>query len=61
MAHVPEDTTEYVCENCQITHAGTPIHLEAGKHTFEPPEICGGCGETVFIEMQDWIHHHKEL
>ncbi len=58
MAHVPEDVTQYVCESCQVTHAGTPVHQAAGEHSFEPPESCGCCDASTFIEMQDWIHHH---
>ena len=58
MAHVPEEPTRYVCENCQITHAGTPIHDSGGEHHFEPPSACGGCGESTFVALADWVHHH---
>ena len=58
MAHSPETVTQFVCENCQITHAGTPIHQSAGEHTFEAPATCGGCGETSFVKLSDWVHHH---
>lgn len=58
MAHSPESVVEYVCESCQVTHAGTPVHISAGEHTFEPPDSCGACGETSFVASEDWIHHH---
>ena len=59
MAHAPEKPVQYVCENCQITHAGTPIHESGGGHTFEPPDSCGGCDESSFIKLTNWVHHHK--
>lgn len=59
MAHSPEEVAEFVCENCQVTHAGTPVHISSGEHSFEPPESCGACGETEFISTDNWIHHHK--
>ena len=59
MAHVPERPTQYVCENCQVIHAGTPIHRSASEHSFEPPASCGGCGESSFVELADWVHHHE--
>ncbi|MFB6074291.1 MAG: hypothetical protein ABEJ89_04700 [Haloarculaceae archaeon] len=58
MAHVPERPEQYVCENCHVVHAGTPIHEAGNGHTFEPPEQCGACGETSFIEIEEWTHHH---
>ena len=60
MAHVPEEVRQYVCVSCQITHAGTPIHQTASEHTFEPSSACGGCGETEFVTMGDWVHHHAD-
>jgi hypothetical protein len=59
MAHAPEHVTRYVCENCQVLHAGTPIHRTAAEHDFEPPAACGGCGESSFVRMQEWVHHHE--
>lgn len=59
MAHLPEEPKRYVCVNCQITHAGTPIHESAGEHSFEAPESCGGCGETEFVLLSEWVHHHE--
>jgi len=59
MAHVPEKPTQYVCENCRITHAGTPVHESAGEHSFEPPSMCGGCAETEFVEFTEWVRHHE--
>lgn len=59
MAHVPEKPTQYVCENCQITHAGTPVHESAGEHSFRPPGACGGCGETEFVKLAEWVRHHE--
>lgn len=58
MSHTPETLVQYVCANCQVTHAGTPIHVSAGEHTFEPPESCGACGESEFVESANWIRHH---
>ncbi|WP_323676201.1 hypothetical protein [Halorubellus sp. PRR65] len=58
MAHVPESVELFVCESCQVTHAGTPIHVEAGQHTFEAPDACGSCGEADFVELSDWVHYH---
>ena len=59
MSHATEDTKRFVCANCQITHAGTPVHKESGDHSFEAPTRCGGCGESEFIPINEWIHHHK--
>jgi len=59
MAHSPEEVKRYVCEHCQTIHAGTPVHLGAGQHDFEPPESCGACGESSFVAIRDWIHHHE--
>jgi len=58
MAHSPETPTRYVCERCQIVHAGAPIHESGGDHSFEPPTDCGGCGASSFVEFSDWVHHH---
>lgn len=58
MSHTPEDPERFVCESCQITHAGTPVHSSDGGHSYEPPEACGGCGETSFVAIEDWPHHH---
>lgn len=57
MSHVPEEPTRYVCENCQVVHAGTPDHVSGGDYEFDPPESCGACGETAFVEINSWIHH----
>lgn len=59
MAHSPENVEKYVCDNCHVTHAGTPVHISAAEHSFEPPESCGACGETEFIPIENWIHHHE--
>ncbi|ACV48775.1 MULTISPECIES: hypothetical protein [Halomicrobium] len=59
MAHSPENVVEFVCSNCQVTHAGTPVHRSAGDHQFEPPEACGACGATAFVPTSEWIHHHE--
>jgi hypothetical protein len=59
MAHVPENLKQYVCANCQVTHAGTPVHVSAADHTFEPPDVCGACGESEFVAATDWVHHHE--
>ncbi|MFB6228500.1 MAG: hypothetical protein ABEH88_08065 [Halobacteriales archaeon] len=59
MAHQPEEPQRYVCENCQITHAGTPIHVSGGEHRFEAPDQCGGCGESSFVELEEWAYHHE--
>ena len=48
----------YVCENCQVTHAGTPVHQTASEHSFDPPEACGACDATTFVQATDWVHHH---
>ncbi|WP_227132679.1 hypothetical protein [Halorubellus salinus] len=58
MAHVPESVTMYVCEHCQVAHAGTPIHVDTAEHRFEAPDECGSCGETAFVALSDWVHHH---
>jgi hypothetical protein len=57
MAHVLESVTMYVCESCQVTHAGTPVHVDAAEHRFDVPESCGCCGESTFVEVTDWVHH----
>jgi hypothetical protein len=59
MAHVPERVKQYVCTNCQVTHAGTPIHQSGGSHSFEQPESCGACGESDFVATADWVHYHE--
>ena len=59
MAHAPEDVNQYVCENCQVIHAGTPVHRGPGEHSFDPPEACGACSESRFIEIQNWTTHHE--
>jgi hypothetical protein len=58
MAHSPEQPERYVCASCQITHAGTPVHRSGGDHDFEPPAACGGCGESEFVLLAEWVHHH---
>ncbi|ELZ20589.1 hypothetical protein C475_20038 [Halosimplex carlsbadense 2-9-1] len=58
MAHVAEEPKRYVCERCQVVHAGTPIHESGGDHSFEPPGSCGGCDSSSFVEFGDWVHHH---
>lgn len=58
MAHVPESVRMYVCENCQGTHAGTPVKVGTGKHRFEPPSTCGACDGSTFVQLSDWIRHH---
>jgi hypothetical protein len=58
MAHVPEEVEQFVCAECQVTHAGTPIHEDAGDHSFEAPTTCGACGADEFVAMSDWIRHH---
>ena len=59
MAHSPELPERFVCENCQLTHAGTPVHKSAGSHDFEAPAVCGGCGESAFVELSNWVHSHE--
>ena len=59
MAHSPEPVDRYVCENCQTIHAGTPIHVSASEHRFEPPETCGACGAESFVAIGGWVHHHE--
>jgi hypothetical protein len=39
-------------------HAGTPIHISAGEHDFEPPESCGACDASEFVSASNWILHH---
>ncbi|MFB6151823.1 MAG: hypothetical protein ABEJ40_08465, partial [Haloarculaceae archaeon] len=58
MSHIPEKIEQFVCANCQVTHAGTPVHVSSGDHTFEAPESCGACGETEFVPIEEWAHHH---
>jgi hypothetical protein len=58
MAHAPETPARYVCEHCQVIHAGTPVHEGGGEHSFTPPDVCGACGETAFVRFAEWVHHH---
>lgn len=58
MAQSQETVEQFVCESCQVMHAGTPIHISAGEHDFEPPESCGACGASEFVSASNWIHHH---
>lgn len=59
MSHVPEEIEYYVCANCQVVHAGTPVHRSDGGHSFEPPESCGGCADEEFVRASEWIRHHE--
>jgi hypothetical protein len=59
MSHVPERPTRYVCAACQVVHAGTPHHISGAEHSFEPPETCGCCEESEFVELGDWTRHHE--
>lgn len=59
MAHVPENVNQYVCVACQTMHAGTPIHESGGSHSWNPPANCGACGESEFVPVEEWIHHHE--
>jgi hypothetical protein len=59
MAHSPESVEEFVCESCQVIYTGTPVHLSAAEHSFDPPESCGACGATEFVSKADWVRHHE--
>ena len=59
MAYNREHVEEFVCEDCQVTHAGTPTQHSSGGHEFEPPASCGACGGTEFVPTEDWIHYHE--
>ncbi|WP_135663175.1 hypothetical protein [Halorhabdus rudnickae] len=62
MSHTPDDPEQYVCESCQITHVGTPIHepgTDFAEHDYEPPDACGACGGTSFVRIEEWAHHHE--
>jgi len=58
MAHVPETVERYVCTNCHVVHAGTPVHEDVGDHSFHTPSNCGACGADAFVELGDWIRFH---
>lgn len=55
MAHSPEHVEEFVCEDCQVIHAGTPVQSSSGEHAFEPPESCGACGRTEIVPIENWV------
>jgi len=59
MAHSPENVKEFVCESCQVTHAGTPTQIAPGEHEFEAPEACGACGGGDLVPTEEWVHHHE--
>jgi len=59
MAHQPEEVERYVCTNCQVTHAGRPVQVDAGEHRFEAPDTCGACGRTEFVIIEQWPHHQE--
>lgn len=59
MAHVPENVEQYVCANCQVIHAGTPVHESGGTHSWEAPATCGACGADEFVPVGEWTHHHE--
>jgi len=40
-------------------HAGTPIHEDAGEHSFEEPDACGACSENEFVAIDEWVRHHE--
>ncbi|GAD52559.1 hypothetical protein MBEHAL_1319 [Halarchaeum acidiphilum MH1-52-1] len=48
----------YVCSDCQLIHAGIPQRTATGKRSFQPPEVCGGCGSEDLVATQNWVHHH---
>jgi rubredoxin len=58
MAHSPEGIEQYVCTDCQVVYAGTPIHVSASDHRFEPPAECHVCGGTEFVSDTEWVRHH---
>ncbi|WP_188876635.1 hypothetical protein [Halarchaeum grantii] len=60
MSHTPEEVARYVCDNCQLIHAGAPSRTPAGKRRFEPPAECGGCGADEFVGIENWIHHRAD-
>ncbi|SDY49323.1 hypothetical protein [Halobellus clavatus] len=60
MAHSPEQPDLYVCTECQVAHAGTVAeYIESGGHSYEPPEACGACGASSFVESSGWPHVGK--
>ena len=59
MAHVPENVKQFVCADCHVVHAGTPIHESGGSHSWEEPPACGACASGEFVPMEQWIRHHE--
>lgn len=56
MAHAPALPEQYVCENCQSVYAGTVSGGSPEHHTYDPPEECAACGNTEFIEIEEYPH-----
>ncbi|GAB3690446.1 hypothetical protein GCM10028857_26830 [Salinarchaeum chitinilyticum] len=59
MAHAPESIEQYVCAACQTMHAGTPVHESGGTHSWDPPAVCGACGDDELVPVDEWTHHHE--
>jgi len=53
MSHQPERPREYVCEGCQIVHAGI-AHGQPGDHHYEAPDECAACGGTDFVDINEY-------
>ena len=55
MSHTPERPELYVCTDCQSVHAGT-VSGGPEDHQYDAPDDCAACGNTEFIEMEDYPH-----
>jgi len=57
MAHVPDTPELYVCKNCQTVCAGTvQTNPDLVDYAYEPPENCAACGNTEFVEIEEYPH-----
>ncbi|MFC6757217.1 MULTISPECIES: hypothetical protein [Haloarcula] len=53
MAHQPERPKEYVCENCNNIVAGV-ADGEPPDRTYQPPRDCRACGNSEFVELDNY-------
>lgn len=57
MAHVPNTPELYICKGCQNVYAGTvQKDPDLVDFAYEPPDECAACGNTEFIEIEEYPH-----
>ncbi|EMA43997.1 hypothetical protein [Halococcus saccharolyticus] len=57
MSHVAEKPELYVCRDCQSVFVGDVSEGSTPEdHTYSAPGECSGCGNTEFIEIEEYPH-----